>query len=67
MYVNCNFVILDDNRAVAYLDNAVDLFENGNATDVFYFDIVEIDGQPCFVLHATLGNHDYAYYVVRVN
>ena len=40
VYVTCNLVILDDNTAVAYLDSAVDLFENGNATDVFYFDIV---------------------------
>ena len=63
--VNCNFVILDNNTAVAHLDSAVDLFNNGNATDVFYFDIVEIDGQPCFVLNATLGNHNYSYYVVK--
>ena len=67
VYVTCNFVILDDNTAVAYLDNAVDLFENGNATDVFYFDIVKINGQPCFVLNATLGNHNYAYYVVKAS
>ena len=67
VYVTCNFIILDDNTAVAYLDNAVDLFENGNATDVLYFDIVEINGQPCFVLNATLGNHNYAYYVVKAS
>ena len=67
VYVTCNFVILDNNTAVAYLDNDVDLFENGNATDVFYFDIVQVNGQPCFVLNATLGNHNYAYYVVKAN
>ena len=67
VYVTCNFVILDDDTAVAYLDNAVDLFENGNATNVFYFDIVQINGQPCFVLNATLVNHNYAYYVVKAN
>ncbi len=65
VYVNCNFVILDDYTAVAYLDNAVDLFNNGNATDVFYFDIVKNNGQPCFVLRATLGQSSYAYYVVK--
>jgi hypothetical protein len=65
VYVSCHFVILDDSLAVAYLDTAVDLFNNGNATDVFYFDIVDIDGQPCFVLRATLGQSNYAYYVVK--
>ena len=65
VYVTCTFLILDNNTAVAYLDREVDLFNNGNATNVFYFDIVTIDGQPCFILKATLGQTNYAYYVVR--
>ena len=65
VYVNCNFVILDNSTAIAYLDSEVDLFNSGNPTDIFYFDIVEIDGQICFVLKATYGQSNYAYYVVK--
>ena len=64
--VTCNFVILSDTSAVAYLDSPVDLFNNGNSTNVFYFDIVEIDGQFCFVLKASLIYSDFTYYVVKV-
>jgi len=65
VHVSCNFAILDDSTAVAYLDGEVDLFNNGNSTDILYFDIVEIDGQTCFVLNATYGQNNYAYYVVK--
>lgn len=61
----CNFVILDETTAVAYLDNKVDLFNDGNATNVLCFDIVEVGGQACFVLRATYYGTNYAYYVAK--
>ena len=66
VHVTCNFVILDGTSAVAYLDSSVDLFNNGNTTDVFYFDIVEVDGKICFVLKASLIYSDFTYYVAKV-
>lgn len=61
--VTCDFVILDDSKAVAYLNDTVDLFNDGNATDVLYFDITEVDGQSCFILKATHVQTVYNYYV----
>ena len=66
VYSTCNFVILSDTSAVAYLDDYVDLFNNGNLTNVLYFDIIEIDGEPCFVLEASLIYSNFAYYVAKV-
>lgn len=63
--VSCNIVILNDSSAIAYLSSEVDLFNSGNATSIFYFDIVEVDGRVCFVLKATYGQSDYAYYVAK--
>jgi hypothetical protein len=50
--VACDIVVEGDSTAIAYLDSQVDLFNNGNPTNVLYFDIVDVNGQKGFCLKA---------------
>jgi hypothetical protein len=56
-----------DGKFIMHCEEAVDLYNNGNAQKDLELSITEIDGKTCFVLEASNGYYNFTYFIAEQN
>jgi hypothetical protein len=63
---NITYEIIDG-KFIMHCEDAVDLYNNGNAQKELELSIVEMDGKTCFVLEASNGYYNFKYFIAEQN